>query len=69
MSPGKYLALTPAVLALALGACGSNKQQTYETDQTDLVVETTGASDVPVDLPTTPMTNGPASTEAPATPK
>ena len=68
MKSGNYRVLVPAVLALALAACGDNAQPAYEAEQSDMVVDSPGASDVPVVLPDTPMTNA-ADTAAPAKPQ
>jgi hypothetical protein len=73
MKTGTYRALVPAVLVLALAACGDNAQPAYEAEQSDMVVESPGASDVPVVLPNTPMTGAAdasaADSAAPAKPQ
>lgn len=70
MTPGKSLVLALPVLALALAGCSKQPQPTYQAEQSDMVVENPTAPAVPVDLPTTPMTNAPAdaaaATKAPA---
>lgn len=60
--------LTLAIALLALAACGSKQQPTYETGQKDLVVENPTDPAVPVNLPTTAMTNAPVDASAATAP-
>lgn len=62
----KFVMIAP--LALALASCGSQKTEEAapEPVSTDFVVENPTAPAVPVNLPTTEMTNVPATEAAPA---
>lgn len=58
------LATLPAVLLMALAACGEPEERTYEADVTDesggdLIVSTPDPDAVPVDTPDVEMTNVP----------
>lgn len=50
--------ITLGAVATLLPACGDNKVDVV-AEQSDMAVETVNASDVPVNLPTTAMTNVP----------
>lgn len=62
----KFVMIAP--LALALASCGGEKTEEAKPEpaSTDFVVEDPTAPAVPVVLPTTEMTNVPASEAAPA---
>lgn len=62
----KFVMIAP--LALALASCGGEKaeQAKPEPASTDFVAESPTDPAVPVDLPSTALTNAPASEAAPA---
>lgn len=64
----RYAALAPLGLALALAACGSQEAAQApaepEAPSSEWVAENPTEPAVPVDLPTTAMTNAPEATEA-----